>query len=459
MDWEKLLKPLRQEAFPEAADPRANYMDNFSIDAERIIYTTVFRRLQGKTQVYPLPIYDYLRTRLTHTNEVANVGRNLATLAGEQVKKNCGALIEPVLLGKIVYAACLAHDLGNPPFGHSGEEAIRDWFEQRVDVEPFSEVLKEENKAQRNDFLHFDGNAQGFRILTELSTWGGKGGMRLTYPVLAAFSKYPYPSVFSSDKKKYGYQQINTAAANLVFEGLGIKRVEDKDIEGSTITKWARHPLAYIVEAADDISYLTSDVDDAHRMGHLGMVAAKGLLETIINLRSDVANEVKSVSGDRERISYLRTVAATTLLKASAEIFMQQYNAILNGNFSSELLEMGEIQAVTSETKKLFRDEVFRSQYKLQLEAVGYNVILGLMDLFGGMIKEFLLRGGADKMGKRNENLFYLLPKESRDRMASGAGYDCMLVLTDYVSGMTDRYALDLYQKLYGNSAALGKMN
>jgi dGTPase len=456
MDWERLCAPNRQSRFIEVADPRTEFLDPFSIDAERITYTSVFRRLQGKTQVFPLPIYDYLRTRLTHTNEVANVGKHLAKLVGKNIvdrKIN----VSPDTLGQIVYTACLAHDLGNPPFGHSGEEAIRDWFDKRKDQSEFSGVLSDANR--KNDFLHFDGNAQGFRIVTDLSTWGSKGGMRLTYPVLAAFSKYPYPSSHSLDsKRKYGYPFGAVDFANMVFETLGLPLHRDSVATEPKFKKWTRHPLAYLVEAADDISYLTSDVDDAHRMRNISEVKAEAWLNEIISLRNDVKNDSKQISDARQKISYLRSVAATTLMRSAVESFDINYDSIISGEFNGELLLIGSTKAKVEEIKEQFRKEVFRSSYKLELEAVGYNVIQGLLELFGEMIVKFIEKGGPSALSKKNENLYYLLPEESRQRMQSGSAYDCMTVLTDYVSGMTDRYALDLYQKIYGNSVALGKM-
>jgi dGTPase len=229
MDWKALMSSERYTANAPYEPPKNRPMTQFQLDAEKIIYTSVFRRLQGKTQVYPLPIYDYLRTRLTHTNEVAFVGKVIARNIGKRLDKGDLGDVEPEDLSDVVYAACLAHDLGNPPFGHIGEDAIRTWFsrrtpesgstEGRLCPQEFTTVLSDPRR--KNDFMHFDGNAQGFRIMTRLSSWRDEGGMRLTYALLGAFSKYPFSSERSEpDKKKFGFMKDDETAADKIFTAL-----------------------------------------------------------------------------------------------------------------------------------------------------------------------------------------------------------------------------------------------
>lgn len=279
MEWEKLLSPRRYREGPTPHDTSVNV---FQEDAGRIIHSTPFRRLQGKTQVHPFPAYDYLRTRLTHTSEVAHVGRVIAT---EAMRKLQGRPkdFEPSMAGDIVYAACLAHDLGNPPFGHIGEYAIQTWFLRLKEANSHAICADLFADARANDFLNFDGNAQGFQILTRLTGWRNNGGLQLSYATLGAFSKYPHSSRMAGDKKKFGYLFHDKDAASTIFDGLSMPR-RDETTETQIAVRdpaYKRHPLAYIVEAADDICYLTTDIEDAGRMKLLKFKRCEELLRAI----------------------------------------------------------------------------------------------------------------------------------------------------------------------------------
>lgn len=450
MDWSTLLSTSRYFANAAPLDAGKRPLSPFQLDTERIIYTSSFRRLQGKTQVYPLPRFDYLRTRLTHTNEVAFVGKIIAKNIGANLQAKHVPGANPDDFSDIVYSACLAHDVGNPPFGHIGEEAIRAWFSKRASDEVFKSVLEDE--STKNDFLHFDGNAQGFRILTRLASWREEGGMRLTYATLGAFSKYPYPSQKSSEKKKkFGYLKADSDAASKVFSALGM----------GGPAGFSRHPLAYIVEAADDISYLTTDIDDAHRMRQLPFEECEKLFMGILH-SGEYYDQARKLETDnrQDKISFLRSLTSAALIDAAVQTFLDHHDEILQGQFGNvSLIEKSKFSRNAKEIRQICRDKVYTELSKIQLEAAGFNVIMGLMDMFGEMIKSFILRGGiVEEMDMKDRNLYFLFPDELRGKMNHMSKYACMITLIDYISGLTDRFALDLFQRLAGHSTAIGKM-
>lgn len=458
MDWQRLLSRDRFIGNGEAEPMIDRPISQFQLDAERILYTSSFRRLQGKTQVYPLPVYDYLRTRLTHTNEVAFVGKTIARNIAREITDELGDITADDI-SDVTYAACLAHDLGNPPFGHIGEDAIQTWFAKKAKQSSFSEVL--DTSKQKYDFLHFDGNAQGFRIMTRLSSWREEGGMRLTYAVLGAFSKYPFPSRHTpslenkgpNDKeKKFGFMQEDSVAALKVFKALGMNEVGEH--------AFCRHPLAFLVEAADDISYLTTDIEDAHRVRQLDFPEAERLLWKIVECgKYSDSYKAYRAGNEQDKISFLRSLASATLIDGMRQTFLDNKDDILAGKFKSPLVDASKFHAPAREIRKRCNEKIYFERNKIQLEAAGFNVILGLMDLFGGMIEEYLAKkGNVEKMDKKDQNLFHLLPEESRNRLQGENVYRCMVVLMDYIAGMTDRFALDLYQRLCGHSSAIGKM-
>jgi dGTPase len=304
-----------------------------------------------------------------------------------------------------------------------------------------------------NDFLCFDGNVQGFRILTKLASWRNDGGMQVTYAVLGAFSKYPHPSsaIPPGGKKKFGFMHAERDIATKVYTQLGLRNPRGG---------YLRHPLAYIVEAADDICYLTADVDDAHRMERLSTSAAEALLEPIGRLGGTIGRYGSiPVVEERDRISYLRSGAAAALIKEAIKQFYDREDSLLRGNVIESLLNVSvnysrHIREITDKCRQL----VYTERSKLQTEAAGYNVIKGLLDHFGGMVQQLIKQGSVNDLNPKDKGLYDLLPKEFRDRLLPGDPYECLLVLVDYVSGMTDRFALDLYQRLTGTSVVLGRM-
>ena len=411
MDWDQLLSEHRYD--PTSRDGPASKhgsspMSGFQEDANRIIHSTPFRRLQGKTQVHPFPTYDYLRTRLTHTSEVAHVGRVIATAALKDHIPN------PGIVGDVVYAACLAHDLGNPPFGHIGEHAIHTWFQKLQETERFRPLFVDKRFS---DFLNFDGNAQGFRILTRLTGWRGRGGLQLSYATLGAFSKYPYSSGYiqqtAKKKKKFGFLYQDKSAASKIYTALGMMAKEPKAHD--TELAFERHPLAYIVEAADDICYLTTDIEDAGRMDLLDFDECEKLLRNIAEARRHMPryNQIpKAKEYTQDRLKYLRAAAASAMIDAAIECFQERQGDILRGGFRQNLLDAtnfaGSIKAIRDACEKT----IYTERKKLQLEAAGFSIIIAIMDLYGLMLLQ-LVEGGEESLDMRERGLYQLLPRES----------------------------------------------
>lgn len=454
MEWEGLLSSRRFSGVtlePIAPDVLEPHISVFQKDAERIIYSTPFRRLQGKTQVHPLPVYDYLRTRLTHTIEVANVGRIIANEIGKNFQ-NKNKYCDPIVFGDIVYAACLAHDVGNPPFGHVGEYAIQTWFREQRELknEVVSDVLA--NNSYKNDFLHFDGNAQGFRILTRLTGWRHMGGLRLAHATMGAFSKYPYGSDLSSEeKKKFGFMHAERAFAEGIFDDLGISKLKSG--------KYARHPFAFIVEAADDICYLTTDIEDAFRTKHLAFITAENQLRNIAKKGrfADRYGELND-SEEQDKIAYLRSGAVSALIIAAVNEFINNEESFLDGSRTAPLVETPEYKPHIDAIRNLCENNIYKERRKIETESAGVHIVLHLLNCFGGMICRYRELGDEKKLNIRDQHYLYIMPDYARERLKTANRYDSLLILVDFISGMTDRYALDLFAKISGTSPTIGRM-
>jgi dGTPase len=343
MNWSQLLLKDRYTSDHVRAAPVDHPTSAVTVyveDIERVLYSSPFRRLQGKTQVHPLPSFDSLRNRLTHTIEVAHVGRIIATHSAKVCCANGDRDFDQQIAGDAVYAACLAHDVGNPPFGHIGEYAIQTWFERRGSS-VISEMLR--NDEIKNDFLHFDGNAQGFRILTRLSGWRMAGGLQLSCSTLGAFSKYPYGSK-QSTKKKFGFMHDDRSAAQKIFTSLGLLTRGDK---------FCRHPLAFIVEAADDICYLTTDIEDSFRIGLLPFPSAQNLLRDIAEMGGHMPRyEELSTADFQDRIAYLRAGAVSSLIDAAINEFCNNSTQLLEGRYSQPLLNTSKYKPLVEKIRE-----------------------------------------------------------------------------------------------------------
>jgi dGTPase len=453
MDWNKLLsnKLLGDDKSSEIklSDGRSQFQRDF----DRIVFSSAFRRLQDKTQVFPLPENDFVHTRLTHSLEVSCVGRSLGSLVGEKIlqrNKKLSAKYSSVHFGEIVAAACLAHDIGNPPFGHSGEDSIAEYFKSSSG-KIFESKVGEEKKW--SDFTKFEGNAQGFRIITKLQNPHSIGGLKLSCATLAAFTKYPRESALKhlekkSDKKikskfykKFGFFQTERELfAEVAGETGLIKRGRADDY------CWSRHPLSFLVEAADDICYRIMDLEDAFRLGLLSFDYTEDLLKPL------VTSSLKFYEGRsrNDKIGYLRAKAINDTVVQLADIFMENEDRILNGEFDLDLLSVIDSGEQLELIKKISIKEIYSYRSVVEREAAGYEVLGGLLDAFISTVNETYEGNPSWK----SKNLMKLLPEQFLDSNGRPDNdiYLRLLKITDFVSGMTDSYAVSLYRKIKGIS-------
>ena len=437
MDWEQLLTPKRLgKVEPE---PPEYARTCFQRDYDRLAFSSAFRRLKDKTQVFSLAKHDYVRTRLIHSIEVSCVGRSLGTIVGEEVvqRHKLSSDLRPSSFSDIVFAACIAHDIGNPPFGHSGEDAIRAafqrWDKQQEEVESLS-------LEQKSDLDKFEGNAQGFRILTRLGMQPQRGGMQLTCPTLAAFMKYPRAAHIpektllpfaGKSTRKYGFFQ---AEKELFAEVAGVVGLIRRD---SQYAWWVRHPLTFLVEAADDICYSIVDLEDGHRMGLIPFIEAEELLNAIAGISSENRNYSKS-----ERIKHLRASAINKLVLEAAETFLEEEDKILSGSFDQALLSKSRYTDILKKIEDVTQRKIFDNPEVVSVQAAGYEVL-------GSLFENFI--DAALTSSKRGILFLKLLPEEYRPSAEDGC-YEKILKITDYLSGMTDSYAASLFQDLRGIS-------
>ncbi len=450
--WPRLLSTRRYPDRPaEAPMPgRSPYL----ADYDRVVFSSAFRRLQRKTQVMPLPETDFVHTRLTHSLETACVGRSLGRLSARRVLEADPSLAAELPdfaqdCGDIVAAACLAHDIGNPPFGHSGEDAISAYFASQA-AERFITGL---SAAQQADLQHFEGNAAGFRILTHTypALSSGSAGLGLTYATLGAFTKYPRPSVIADDKrksgaseKKYGHFQAENPRFKLVAEELGLL---PKDAAAGF---YHRHPLAFLVEAADDICYRIIDFEDGLK---LGLIDHERGLQLMRNLRAAAPNARPKGAGSsglhwrdwQEELGYLRATLIGQLVDETATRFAQHAPAILAGTYDAPLIKELTGYEFLQEIQQLSVTKLYRSRPVLEIEAAGFEVLGGLLEVFLGAIFDA-------KHNHRSKKLLDLLPNQFRavGHQAGASAYDQIVLLTDYVAGMTDQHALSLYKTIKG---------
>ncbi|MBE0621034.1 MAG: dNTP triphosphohydrolase [Burkholderiales bacterium] len=443
MRWTSLLSHHRLGGPPVAGvGPRSEFQRDF----DRIVFSSAFRRLQDKTQVFPLAKNDYVRTRLTHSLEVASVGRSLGVLAGDHVLRAqpemAASGYTAADFGAIVAAACLAHDIGNPPFGHAGEAAIQSWFET---PELGRSILARLAAEGRADFERFEGNAQTFRILARLGMPDNAGGMQLTCASLAAVAKYPraahlaFAAPAGISGKKHNFFRADRERFEAVAQATGLLRRE------AGAHCWCRHPLAFLVEAADDISYCVIDVEDAFRAGEMRYAEIEPLYRGILG---DPAAWTKAgaISTDEKRVEYLRARTIDTLVNEAAAAFAAREQAMLAGEFDEELIAVIPHAAALEAFRALARDRVYHSAVVLNLQSPGAAILGELLDAFVGAV-EAAASGAA---APRAREILDLLPGQflSADGAPATDLYARVLAITDFVSGMTDTYAVAVAAKV-----------
>ena len=437
MNWTQLLSGKRfgMEEYHERKHERTD----FQRDYDRLIFSSPFRRLQNKTQVFPLPGSIFVHNRLTHSLEVSCVGRSLGNnVAKGLMQKYPDGSINFPEIGSIVSAACLAHDMGNPPFGHSGERAISAYF-----LEGNGSYLEDEIRSaggRWEDFLHFEGNANAMRLLTHHFIGRRKGGFALTYSTLASIVKYPYASVHSGKKGKFGFFQSEEETYMRIATELGINHnPEDKN-------KFVRYPLVYLVEAADDICYQIMDIEDACK---LHILTTEEAIQLLLNFfegeRLDhIIRVMKMVDDTNEQIAYLRSCIIGLLVDECSRVFLENENGILDGTYNSPLIEQIEEQAkqAYATCSKTAYKKIYRAKEVLDIELAGYHIFSHLIDS--------LTEAVMNQSHAYSKLLLQRIPEQYDTNAPTTYGkIQCVL---DYISGMTDVYALDLYRKITGMS-------
>ena len=437
MNWEQLLslkrKGDKQKRIRAEQDPTRS---GFEVDYDRIIFSSAFRNLQDKTQVIPFSKTDFVHTRLTHSLEVSVVGRSLGRMVGQRLLEKYPELTTTHRytindFGAIVAAASLAHDIGNPPFGHSGEQAIGDYFANGAGAA----YKKQLTPTQYQDLTHFEGNANGLKILME-SREGVPGGLRLSYATLGAFTKYPkaslpYKPTHHVADKKFGFFNAQQTDYLQVAKELGL--VEEKKI--------LRHPLAYLVEAADDICYTLIDFEDGI---NLGWISEDYALEYLINLVKDSIDTKKyqGLTTKNDRLAYLRALSISTLIHEAALLFMQHETEILSGTFDVSLTDKSSYKAQIKDIIDLSVRNIYQAQEVIEKELKGYQVIHRLLDVFVGAA----VRNQADKASAFDKLALQCLPDTLT--LPQDDTYQLLLNISCYVASLTDGKALEWYQKM-----------
>lgn len=441
MEWKQLISNKRfgqEHKHAERHDDRSE----FKRDYDRLIFSSAFRRLQNKTQVFPLPGSIFVHNRLTHSLEVASVGMSIGNDISRRVIQKRPELKDTLVeeIGTIVSAACLAHDLGDPPFGHSGEKAIQTFFSEG----PGQEIKSMVSSEFWDDITHFEGNANAFRILTHRFKGRRQGGFVMTYSMLASIVKYPFASCLAGNHGKFGFFASETESYRKIADELGIFC---KSAPGEPL-KYARHPLVYMVEAADDICYEIMDIEDSHKLKILSFAETEHLLLSFFD--EDIQQKIRQriideeLSDENEKVVYMRASVIGKLENECVAAFLAHEEEILAGTFEGSLIDhISERQKKAyKECEKISYSKIYQSKPVLDIELSGYQIMATLMEVFieaavnpSRFYSKQLLRRVSSQYDIENENL------EER-----------IMAVIDYISGMTDIYALDIYQKINGIS-------
>ncbi|MFN4276257.1 MAG: deoxyguanosinetriphosphate triphosphohydrolase [Ferrovibrio sp.] len=434
MQWPRLLSA--QRLGHRGAEPVTPSRNPFQKDWDRVVFCSAFRRLQDKTQVHSLPESDYVRNRLTHSLEVSSVGRSLGAQVGETVLQRHGdglGNITAAEFGHIVAAACIGHDIGNPPFGHFGEATIQHWFRSG----PGAELIAPLSEQQRRDFLHFEGNAQGFRVMTRLQNWRDAGGLRLTCATLATFMKYPFGSLAADPNKgKFGHFAAETTLFDEMVETVGLSRLGED--------RYARHPLTYLVEAADDICYSVIDIEDGFKLGRITFAEAEERLHSLLRR---LPPRYKEIDDETWKIAYLRAKVIGDLIDQAVDVFCDSEAAILQGSFTGDLLGQAAIAPHLAEIAAFTRSRIFQTRERFQTEVMGGEILTSLLAAFCDAHLALEKTRDMSAISPRQHALLRLMP---RLPPPAAGRYDWLLSVTDFVSGMTDSYALKQFQRLRG---------
>ncbi|WP_226065124.1 dGTP triphosphohydrolase [Kaistella polysaccharea] len=421
---------------------------DFQRDFDRIIFSASFRRLQNKTQVFPLPGSVFVHNRLTHSLEVASVGRSMGSSVGDFIFNNFQKELDENAqnfyqhnLQNVIAAACLCHDVGNPAFGHSGEDAIASYFDKNE-----KDLKSKFNEKEWADLVNFEGNANAIRVLTHQQTGKDEGGTQLTYATLASIAKYPCEAVAKKKgelhRKKFGFFQNEKETFLKIAEAVHLIQ----ESEEPTIFK--RHPFVWLVEAADDICYNIIDMEDAHRLGIVSTSDCENLFFDLIKSENGntrrVEDKLSILTNANERISYLRAKVINALINKSIEIYKDRFQDILNGSLDEALLDIFKNEnSSLQEIESFSIQKIYGHKAVIEIENAGYNVMYELLNHFiPPILTEKSKRKSYDKMALK------LLPLQFQ--YENGTDYQKVLGALDFVSGMTDNFATDLYRKIKG---------
>lgn len=422
---------------------------DFQRDFDRIIFSSAFRRLQNKTQVFPLPGSVFVHNRLTHSLEVASVGRSLGSLAGEYIIKKYQQQLSDEAkvfyehnLFNVIAAACLCHDVGNPAFGHSGEDAIASYFDKNE--EDLKALFNEKEWA---DLINFEGNANAIRILTHQQVGKDLGGTQLTYTTLASIAKYPCEAIAKQKgilhRKKFGFFQSEKSTFLDIANSTHMVREQENPLI------YKRHPFVWLVEAADDICYNIIDMEDAHRLGIISTSDCENLFMEVIKSVGGtdlqrIEDKLAFISNKNERISYLRAKVINSLIGIATQLYQENFATILQGKLNTALLDIFKKESkALQEIESFSIEKIYNHKAVIEIENAGYNVMYELLHHFiPSIIKP------KENRRKSDEKALLLLPTQFQYHQ--GTIYEQVLGVVDFVSGMTDNYATDLYRKIKG---------
>lgn len=422
---------------------------DFQRDFDRIIFSSAFRRLQNKTQVFPLPGSVFVHNRLTHSLEVASVGRSLGSLAGEFISEKYGNALDENSkdfyrhqLHNVIASACLCHDIGNPAFGHSGEDAIASYFEKNE-----TDLKSKFSEKEWADLLNFEGNANAIRVLTNQQKGKDKGGLQLTFTTLASIAKYPCESAAKKKKvinrKKFGFFQNEKETFLETAKGTSMIAESEEPII------FKRHPFVWLVEAADDICYNIIDMEDAHRLGIVNSSDCENLFADLIkSVNPDDIKRVEEklgiITNKNERISYLRAKVINSLINKATLLYKENFDKILDGTLDKGILDIFKTESSSlTEIERFSVEKIYNHKAVVEIENAGYNVMYELLNHFiPSVIKE------KNNIKSYDEKALKLIPEQFI--YEDGTVYQKVLGVLDFVSGMTDNFATDLYRKIKG---------
>lgn len=444
MDWLQLISPLRLGQETRHL-PRHDARSEFKRDYDRLIFSAPFRRMQNKTQVFPLPGSVFVHNRLTHSLEVASVGMSLGNDVARMIKQRRPELADTVFeeIGTIVSTACLAHDMGNPPFGHSGEKAIQAFF-----LDGPGQTLREQlSPGMWSDLTHFEGNANAFRLLTHRFNGRRAGGFVMTYATLASIVKYPHESRAAGEHGKFGFFQSELADFQRIAAHLGLIPLS---APGKPL-RYARHPLVYLVEAADDICYEIMDIEDSHKLHIISFEETQRLLLSFFDegTKAHILQRIvdEGITDDNEKVVYMRARVIGRLEADCARVFVENEADILAGRFEGSLIDHVpmDVSMAYEACKRLSYAKIYNSKPVLDVELSGYKIMETLMST---LIEAALSPGKyhSEQLRKRFSSQYDIQSPDLETRI---------MAVVDYISGMTDLFALDIYQKINGTSLPL----